>query len=150
MLENLHREHRGRSSDHQFDGHGVGRDVHPAHEVVRFRSLVSLGFPTAAISVVKSPSPESLFDPEPAPTEMIVSFLGLIGPIGALPRHYTETMLERIREKDFSLRDFLDLFNHRLISLFYRAWEKYCLPVTYERSRLDHPAGEPDPMMLAL
>ena len=44
-----------------------------------------------------------------------------------MPRHYTELLLQRIREKDFSLRDFLDLFNHRLTSLFYRAWEKYSL-----------------------
>jgi type VI secretion system protein ImpH len=35
--------------------------------------------------------------------------------------------------KDRTLRDFLDLFNHRMISLFYRAWEKYRFPVAYER-----------------
>jgi type VI secretion system protein ImpH len=81
---------------------------------------------------------------------MIVTFLGLTGPAGALPRHYTETLLQRIRERDFSLRDFLDLFNHRLISLFYRAWEKYSLPMSYERSRLDNPGGEPDPVTQSL
>ncbi len=31
------------------------------------------------------------------------------------------------------MRDFLDIFNHRLTSLLYRAWEKYRFPVTYER-----------------
>jgi type VI secretion system protein ImpH len=75
---------------------------------------------------------------------MIVTFLGLTGPSGALPRHYSELLLQRIREKDFSLRDFLDLFNHRLTSLFYRSWEKYNWPVAYERAKLDGPAGEPD------
>jgi type VI secretion system protein ImpH len=49
-------------------------------------------------------------------------------------------MLRRVRAKDASLRDFLDLFHHRLVSLFYRAWEKYRLPFTYERSQLE-PGG---------
>jgi type VI secretion system protein ImpH len=75
---------------------------------------------------------------------MVVSFLGLTGPSGVLPRHYTELMLNRIRAKDFSLRDFFDLFNHRLISLFYRSWEKFRLPLGYERSRSDDPGGKPD------
>ena len=81
---------------------------------------------------------------------MVVTFLGLTGPSGVLPRHYTELLLQRIREKDFSLRDFLDLFNHRLISLFYRAWEKYRLPIGYERSQLDDPDEQPDPVTRGL
>src|SRR5262249_36267283 len=71
------------------------------------------------------------------PLEMLVAFLGLTGPQGVLPQHYTALLLRRIREKDHALHDFLDLFNHRAVSLFYRAWEKYRLPFAYERSRLD-------------
>jgi type VI secretion system protein ImpH len=63
---------------------------------------------------------------------MVVTFMGLTGPHGVLPRHYTQLLISRNREKDFTLRDFLDLFNHRAISLFYRAWEKYHFPVVYE------------------
>ena len=52
-------------------------------------------------------------------------------------------MIERVRDKDFALRDFLDLFHHRIISLFYRAWEKYRFPVAYERvERTPEPATE--------
>ena len=62
---------------------------------------------------------------------MTVNFMGLTGPLGILPYSYTEFMLERMRAKDSSLQDFLDIFNHRMISFFYRAWEKYRFPVTY-------------------
>jgi type VI secretion system protein ImpH len=46
-------------------------------------------------------------------------------------------LLRRLRDRDTTLRDFLDLFHHRLVSLFYRAWEKYRLPFRHERHRLE-------------
>ena len=52
-------------------------------------------------------------------------------------RCYSAFLLSRIRERDHTLVDFLDLFNHRMISLFYRAWEKYRFGVTYERDGVD-------------
>jgi type VI secretion system protein ImpH len=140
----------GPPGDSQPQGQGVGLDLHPAHEGVRFRAQPSLGFPAAAISEIRHVPISPDATPLPHPPEMIVSFLGLTGPSGVLPRHYTELLLRRIREKDYALRDFLDLFNHRLISLFYRAWEKYRWPVAWERSRLDDPGGEPDVATLGL
>ena len=70
-------------------------------------------------------------DSEPRP-KLAVSFFGLFGPNGALPHHYTQMILERVRQKDETLREFLDMFNHRLLSLFYRAWEKHSFPVGFE------------------
>jgi type VI secretion system protein ImpH len=128
----------------------VGRDIRPGAEVIRFRALPSLSFPAGAIGAIQEPRTEAGGPKESRPPEMLVTFLGLTGPSGVLPRHYTETILQRIREKDYALRDFLDLFNHRVISLFYRAWEKYSLPATYERSRHDDPDGEPDPVTRGL
>lgn len=74
---------------------------------------------------------------EPRP-KLSVSFFGLFGPSGALPEHYTQTIINRVREKDYSLREFLDIFNHRLLSLFYRTWEKHSFPVAFETAAASH------------
>lgn len=110
----------------------VGEDADPAKEVARFKSLPSLSFATADVSDWKDAKRGD------DPGEMLVTFLGLFGPNGALPQHYTSLMLSRLRERDTALRDFLDLFNHRVISLFYRAWEKNHLPALYERHAHTH------------
>jgi type VI secretion system protein ImpH len=113
----------------------VGSFLSPATEPVRFASHLSLAFPVAEIeSLVSETDPRSNED---QPPKMTVNFFGLHGPSGVLPTRLTEMMIERSQARDRSLRDFLDLFNHRMISLLYRAWEKYRFPVAYERSRDD-------------
>jgi type VI secretion system protein ImpH len=102
----------------------IGGDAEPRREVVRLRAVPSLAFPPAEIAGLKRV--------EGKPPEMTVSFLGLVGPSGVLPQHYTASVIRTIREKSFSLRDFFDVFNHRLTSLFWRAWAKYRLPIAYE------------------
>ena len=69
---------------------------------------------------------------------MTVAFLGLTGPLGraAAPLHRAAPGAAP-RTGDRALAAFLDLFNHRLISLFYRAWEKYRFAVAYERGEDD-------------
>src|SRR5262245_38110113 len=124
----------------------VGRTHPPKSEVVRFRAHMSLSFPPSSIYDLAPPTSTLAL---PA---MTVAFLGLTGPSGALPRHYTELLLRQQKEakgaEKNALRDWLDLFNHRLISLFYRAWEKYRFPVAYERG--DYARTEPDPFTSAL
>jgi type VI secretion system protein ImpH len=51
-------------------------------------------------------------------------------------------LVRRLADKDYSLSDWLDLFNHRIISLFYRAWEKNHFYLGYERAQLS--AGQRD------
>jgi len=123
----------------------VGGDSAPEREVVRFRALPALSFPTSTIQSIRQPAANGQAPRPDTPLEMVVAFLGLTGPTGVMPHHYTALLLRRIRAKDFSLRDWLDLFHHRLISLFYRAWEKYRLPFSYERYRLAPPNAPPDP-----
>lgn len=112
----------------------VGRNNTPALEVVRFRSHGSLSFPPSQIHEINA----SVSDAGEAQTpEMTVAFMGLTGPLGVLPQQYTELLIERVRYKDKALWEFLDLFTHRMVSLFYRAWEKHRFPIAFERGRYD-------------
>jgi type VI secretion system protein ImpH len=107
--------------------------IAPSREVARFRTHASLRFPPSQVHDLKRA--ETGEDGDDAdPLQMEVAFMGLTGPLGVLPNVYTELLIERLRRKDRALHDFLDLFNHRFISFFYRAWEKYRFPVAYERA----------------
>jgi type VI secretion system protein ImpH len=119
----------------------VGHDYAPTSEIVRFRTLPSHSFPQAQVTAFAPGPAPAPGDPEP-PAEMTVSFLGLTGPAGVLPHHYTQTVIDRLRLKDRTLLDFLDVFNHRIISLFYRAWEKHQVPALLERGQAE---GREDP-----
>lgn len=98
----------------------VGHDGPPAAETVRFGAEASLAFPASEVLDLDA-------DDDARPARMTVRHIGLTGPQGVLPRHYTTLVMERLRQRDRTLADFLDLFNHRLTSLFYRAWMKYRL-----------------------
>jgi type VI secretion system protein ImpH len=106
----------------------LGGDFAPGQEVVRFRAMPSHSFPAGSVVELRPGGDEA------APPEMTVAFHGLTGPQGVLPQHYTTLLIERVRGKDFALRDFLDMFNHRALSYFYRAWRKYRFPFAYEES----------------
>jgi len=113
----------------------VGYDVSPHAESLRFSAYTSLQFASAEIArITKHEYIVKNDDHDIA--EMQISFMGLSGQSGVLPDFFTEVQLQRLREKDASLRDFLDVLNHRAVSLFYRAWEKYQLPLNYERAKL--------------
>jgi type VI secretion system protein ImpH len=107
----------------------VGQFAHPSTEVARFRAHPSLAFPASQIQELDW-SNEGLVN-------MTVNFMGMIGPEGVLPNPYTSLVIERMRFSDYSSRDFLDLFNHRIISLFYRAWRKYRFDVACEHGERD-------------
>jgi type VI secretion system protein ImpH len=112
----------------------VGRDSLPASEVVRFRSRPTLEFPASEVHELRE-AEEDLTDFRKV--EMFVNFMGMVGAVGILPANYTELVVERVRYRDETLWDFLDMFTHRAVSLFFRAWEKYRFPVGYERANGD-------------
>jgi type VI secretion system protein ImpH len=53
---------------------------------------------------------------------IFVKFLGLLGPQGALPLSTTEESLGWMLSRDDAFPRFLDIFNHRFLQLFFRAW----------------------------
>jgi type VI secretion system protein ImpH len=113
----------------------VGFDHAPAREAVHMRAVPSLAFSPGAVRDVQAGS--ASVDDESAngaPPDLRIAFLGLVGPTGVLPQHYTELEIRRLYLRDSSLRDFLDVFHHRAASFFYRAWRKYRLPFGHEHA----------------
>lgn len=63
---------------------------------------------------------------------------GLFGPNGPLPVHLTELAYQRRRNaEDDTIADFLQIFQHRLISLFYRAWANSDPATSFDRPDSD-------------
>lgn len=92
----------------------------PTKEIIHFRSAVKLDFPASDIAQVKRRKDIPQREQPKAPAEMTVNFLGLAGCLGALDIPSTELVLQRESHNDKALKDFLDIFNHRLVSLLYR------------------------------
>ena len=115
----------------------------PNREGIHFRGQASLTFRGADIDRVEITKTTNQEDDE-APQrqwEMLVNIFSLFGSTGILPYHTSELVIKRLRQKDRSLVDFLDVLNHRSTSLYYQAWHKYRLPVVYERSRCENRCG---------
>src|SRR5262249_36158429 len=105
----------------QPDSTAVGEGAEPEKEAVRFTSKISMAFPATDVATIHPPKHPG------TPAEMTVNFLGLAGCLGPLPPPYTELILDSVRRHDTALRDFLDIFNHRLVSLLYRVRKKHHL-----------------------
>jgi type VI secretion system protein ImpH len=104
---------------------GVGGTARPSEEAARLGAQLTLAFPASAIHEIR-PSENG------GPPEVAVAFLGLTGAKGVLPMSYTERLIARKAAGDTAMAEFFDLFNHRLASLFYRAWEKHRPATQYE------------------
>jgi predicted component of type VI protein secretion system len=93
-----------------------GAALRPVEEPIRLGQDPSLSFAPAALSVLR-PGKNG------APPLLAVHFLGLLGPNGPLPLHLTEYVRDRMRNSgDHTMSRFLDLFHHRMLMFFYRAW----------------------------
>lgn len=124
------------------DQKAIGGTTRASDEFLRFRAWRSLAFPASAVDYVERAGNG---DGQPV---MTVTFMALTGIQGVLPIYYTEILLAAQASKNDAYAEFLDIFNHRLVSLFYRAWQKHHPPVLYETAALEEQA--PDPFTHAL
>jgi len=122
-------------------GRPVGGDDPPEREAVRLRARPSLAFAHSEVYSLGAKSAEG-------PTIVETTFLGFVGTAGVMPQHYTSLALSRLQSRDSALRDFLDIFQHRALSLFYRASRKYRFPAAYLHAALSN--GAEDAFTVAL
>lgn len=108
-------------------------------ESIKFITNPQLNFEPSAVKQVRSTTKANVqnndITKEHLQKELEVNFWGLNGSAGTLPYHYSELITQRIRNNDHALKDFVDIFNHRSLSLFYKAWQKH-------RPWLQHPSKD--------
>jgi len=110
----------------------IGEARRPLDEPVRFAQEPSLAF---------APSALAAFEPATAtrPARLVQRVLGLFGPNGPLPIHLTDWARDRARNSgDPAFVRFLDVFHHRMLALFYRAWAQAQPAVSLDRPAQDY------------
>ena len=108
-----------------------GRSIRPAQDAVR------LGQEPSAIF---APSLLAGFEPahDGRAARLLVHFFGLFGPDGPLPLHLTDYARDRRRNaRDPTFQRFADIFHHRALSLFYRAWADVRPTISFDRPETD-------------
>lgn len=105
----------------------LGRDTVARHEPVRLRQEPSMAFAPSTVAAARAATGGR-------PAELSIYSFGLFGPNGPLPLHLTEHARERLAHHgDRTLSAFADVFHHRLILLFYRAWADAQSTVSLDR-----------------
>jgi type VI secretion system protein ImpH len=120
-------------------GTRVGHQGPPRSEPLRFRPPATLGFPTSEVNeVLETKNP---WGPPETRYVVVSAFLGLYGPSSPLPAAYSEYIIRPEDIGDYEdrerLQSFLDIFHHRIFSLFYRVLSKYRYHLLFEPGGLD-------------
>ncbi len=109
----------------------LGTAPRPAGEALRLGQEPALDFAPAALSSLR-PGKEG------RPPHLAVRFFGLFGPQGPLPLHLADYARERVlHHGDETFVRFADVFHHRLLLLFYRAWAQAQPTVSLDRPGTD-------------
>lgn len=113
------------------DAPRIGRALRPSQEALRLGQEPDLDFAPASLATFGH-------EEGAAAPRLGVRFFGLLGSQGPMPLHLTEYVRERIRYRnDPTLARFLDIFHHRLLSLFYRTWADGQPTVQHDRPQDD-------------
>jgi type VI secretion system protein ImpH len=108
----------------------IGQSQRPQDDAVRFGQPAALEFAPAMLAGLRSDANGN--------THVDVNFFGLMGANGPLPQHLTDYVRDRQRNaNDPTLARFLDVFHHRMIALFYRAWASAQPTVSMDREHGD-------------
>ena len=108
-----------------------GRSVHPAQDLLRLAQEPSVTHNPASLAGYE-------LGESGRPDRLLVHFFGLFGTDGPLPLHLTEFARDRRRNHhDPTFARFVDLFHHRALSLFYRAWADVRPTVSFDRPEQD-------------
>jgi type VI secretion system protein ImpH len=113
-----------------------GETVDPDEEVVSVKARIYLEALSSDIYSLED------VEGERQPYTLNVNFTGIAGIQGPLPFPYTEMIIQRIRNGDTSLKDFLDIFNHRLASILHRIKKQYLISLnTHSPEKTDIAIG---------
>lgn len=104
----------------------LGSTAHPADDPVRFRPDPGMGFPASELRGIETDE-----NHPQRPATVRTRLLGLYGVDSPLPTAFVDDIAQR-REGHEALEAFLDIFNHRIFTQFYRIWRKYSYPATFE------------------
>ncbi|VVQ17346.1 hypothetical protein PS938_04406 [Pseudomonas fluorescens] len=109
----------------------LGSTAHPADDAVRFRPDPGMGFPAGELKAIETDEAH----PE-RPATVRTRLLGLYGVDSPMPTTFLDDIAQR-REGHEALEAFLDMFNHRIFTQFYRIWRKYSYPAAFEAGGSD-------------
>lgn len=110
----------------------LGSTTNPTNDPVRFRPHPGMGFPVSELKGVERDA-----DNPDAPPSVRTTFLGLYGVDSPLPTAYLDYIAQRQDGHD-AVMAFLDIFNHRFTTQYYRIWRKYNYPASFEPGAVDN------------
>lgn len=104
-----------------FEAARIAELICDQHRSLRFRTSSSKGYPAGEVADLQE-SDDGI--------EIVANVIGLFGPAGVLP-HADKDIVSGGDPNEY-LRGFLDVFNERVIRLFYDAWKLNRIDVSFE------------------